>query len=209
MIRGGYLEDVLFYTSEAEDRMKSSTGVADFYYALKRFDAETFIHSEEVARLAVMLGKKSGFSDERLVNLAVSGYLHDVGKIFTGIKIIGKSDSLSVEEYDIVKEHPLVGYRHLKNFIDDEEILLGILQHHERIDGSGYISHLKEDEISEFGKIISVADVFSAMTHVRPYKDASSCNQALQYMTKSKGFDYELISILINMYIEGKVVECA
>ena len=90
MLRCSYLDDVLLYTSEAEKRMKETFGVSDFYYALKRFDAETFIHSEEVARLAVMIAQKRGFSDERIVKIAMVGYLHDVGKIFTGISIIGK-----------------------------------------------------------------------------------------------------------------------
>ena len=97
-----------------------------------------------------------------------------------------------------------MGYRHLKNFIDDEEILLGILHHHERLDGSGY-SKLPEDKISEFGKIIAVADVFSAMTSVRLYKKASTCNRAIKDMTGSNGFDCDLVNILINMYIDGKV----
>lgn len=207
MIKGGCLEDVLIYTSEAEERIKNSVGVADFYHALKRFDAETFIHSEEVARLAVMIAKKRGFSDERLVNIAISGYLHDIGKIFTGINIIGKKGSLNPEEYSIIKEHSLVGYRHLKNFISDEEILLGVLQHHERLDGSGYVSNLHEEEISEFGKIIAVADVFSAMTSVRPYKKAYSCNHALQQMTSSKGLDYMAINTLIHLFLDGKVVD--
>lgn len=206
MFCSNYFEDVLMYTSEAEERMKNSIGVSDFYYALKRFDAETFIHSEEVARLAVILAKSRNFTKERLVNLAIAGYLHDVGKLFTGIDIISKENSLSDEEYRIVKEHPVIGYRHLKSFIDNEEILLGILQHHERTDGSGYSNHLRDNQISEFGKIISVADVFSAMTSVRPYKDAIPCNQTISEMLSMNAFDKDLLSMLANVCISGKVV---
>lgn len=209
MIKSGYLEEVLYYTSQAKERMKATAGVSDFYYALKRFDAETFIHSEEVARLSVILAQKRKFTEERLINLSIAGYLHDVGKIFTGIKIISKTSGLSTEEYSIVREHPVVGYRHLKNFISDEEILLGILQHHERLDGSGYNCQIYGEEISEFGRIIAVADVFCAMTAVRPYKSASTCEETLQYIVNSKGFDYGLVGLLIDMYRTGKVGGCS
>ena len=206
MRTGKKLKDVLVYTTSAEEWMKKTIGVSDFYYALKRFDEETFIHSEDVARLAVMLGKQQSYSDEQLVNLAIAGYLHDVGKIFTGINIIGKPDHLSSEEYTIVKEHPMVGYRHLESFVDNAEVLLGILEHHERLDGSGYPNGLEEDVISDFGKIIAVADVFSAMTAVRPYKQAKSCQETLTFMINSGEFDQELINALMNMYLSGRVI---
>lgn len=207
MVKGGNLEDVLLYTSEARGKIEGSFGLSDFYYALKRFDAETYIHSEEVARFAVMIGKKRGFSYDRLINIAISGYMHDIGKIFTGIKIIGKKESLSSEEYDIIKEHPVVGYRHLKYFIDDIEILSGILQHHERMDGSGYGNGLQGSEITEFGKIIAVADVFSALTSTRPYKRAYTCNYAIKFMQDSNGFDSDILNILIDLYLSKKVVK--
>lgn len=209
LIKSGYLKDVLHYTSQAKEIMNNTVGISDFYYALKRFDSETFIHSEDVARLAVILAKRRDFSEERLVNIAIAGYLHDVGKIFTGIKIISKTSRLSKEEYSIIKEHPIIGYRHLKEFITNEEILLGILQHHERLDGSGYNSQIKEEQISEFGKIIAIADVFCAMTAVRPYKNALSCEETLQYMVESKGFDSSVLKLLIEMYRAGKVGDCA
>lgn len=193
------------YSSKAEDYLKKIVGVSDFYYALKRFDRETFNHSEEVARLAIMIAKKQGYSSDRLVNIAISGYLHDIGKIFTGIDIVGKKDALSNEEYNIIKEHPEVGYRHIKNFLDNEEVLLGILQHHERVDGKGYPNQLEGDEISEFAKIIAVADVFSAMTSVRPYKKAFSCEKAFYIMINSKGFDYDVLKTLVCLCLDGKV----
>ncbi len=205
VIQDEKLEDVSIYTSKAEDRILRNIGVSDFYYALKRFDAETFTHSQEVARLAVLIGVKRGFSEERLVNLAISGYLHDIGKIFTGIGIIGKKGCLTAKEYAIVKEHPVVGYRHLKNFIQDEEILSGVLQHHERLDGSGYVDQMWGDEISEFGKVIAVADVFCAMISVRAYKSAYPPMQVIQQMVYSEGFDHELIDILVSFCSDGKL----
>lgn len=199
------IQDTMHFISQAEKMIKSQNGVSGFFYALKRFDGETFIHSNEVARLAILLAKNMNFTNERIINLAVSGYLHDVGKIFTGIDIIGKQGSLTAEEYEILMEHPSVGYRHLKNFIEDEEILLGILQHHERMNGNGYVKHLHNDEISEFGRIIAVADVFSAMTSIRPYKKAISPEETINYMVISKGFDENILSILNEMYLDGKV----
>lgn len=204
VIQAEKLKDVSIYTSEAKDRILRNLGVSDFYHALKRFDIETFTHSKEVAELAVCIGIKKGFSEERLVNLAISGYLHDIGKIFTGIGIIGKKGCLTAKEYVIVKEHPIVGYRHLKNFIQDEEILSGILQHHERLDGSGYVDRMKKDEISEFGKIIAVADVFCAMTSVRVYKSAYPPMQVIQQMVYSEGFDCELLDILVSFCPDEK-----
>lgn len=196
--------DVVRYTENAKRWMKSMPGVSDFYAALKRFNGETFIHSEEVARLAVMFGQYKGYSEERLVDVAVSGFMHDIGKIFTGIDIIGKPETLEDREFRIVMEHPVVGYRHLMPFIESEDILLGVLQHHERIDGTGYPSRLRASTISEFGKIVSVADVFSAMTSVRPYKKAFSCDEALRCMIGSKEFDGDLLNILVDMYLKDQ-----
>lgn len=194
------LSKVLMLTSAAEDQMKSMVGLVDFYNALKRFDAITFLHSESVARISVLLALQKGFDEDRLVNLAISGYMHDIGKIFIGIDIIGKNGSLSDKEYAVVKEHPQIGYRHLKCFIDNEEILMGVLQHHERIDGSGYPRNIHNLEISEFGRILAVADVFSAMTSVRSYKDAVSEDSTLSQMIDSNSFDPDILSILVHLH---------
>ena len=197
------LSKTLMITSAAEDQMKKTIGLGDFYNALKRFDGVTFIHSEDVARIAIMLAIQQGFNSDRLLNLAIAGYMHDIGKIFIGIDIIGKNGSLSNEEYEVVKEHPLIGYRHLKCFIDNEEILLGVLQHHERIDGTGYFRGLKDSNISEFGKILAIADVYSAMTSVRSYKDAISSDSTLKQMTNSKGFDESIMILLSDLDKKG------
>lgn len=194
------LSKALMLTSAAEDQMKSMIGLVDFYNALKRFDAITFLHSESVARISVLLALQKGFDEDRLINLALSGYMHDIGKIFIGIDIIGKNGSLSDKEYAVVKEHPQIGYRHLKCFIDNEEILMGVLQHHERIDGSGYPRNIHNLEISEFGRILAVADVFSAMTSVRSYKDAVSEDSTLSQMIDSNSFDPDILAILVHLH---------
>lgn len=139
---------------------------------IEGYDDSTYAHSINVSLLATMIGKKLGFNEEEQRILAVGGLLHDVGKLKVPEEIIKKAGKLNEEEYDAVKNHPGEGYKLLKSKGLEEDILLCVLQHHEKCDGSGYPYGIGRDEINKYAKVIAIADVYDALTSNRVYRNA-------------------------------------
>lgn len=137
---------------------------------IRAYDDATYIHSLNVAIICNLFGNWLKMPQEDLDILTLAGLLHDVGKMEIPSKIIKKPEILTDEEYNIVKLHPKRGYNLLKPMRIDERIKRAALMHHERCDGSGYPSGLRGDEIDEFAKIVSIADIFDAMTSARVYR---------------------------------------
>lgn len=164
---------------------------------LKTYDDYTYYHSVNVGVLSLVLGVALGRNRPTLYKLGVGALLHDIGKMFIDKDIIDKPDSLTPEEYEEVKKHPTLGYEYLVNSNLDLPIsgLIGILQHHERNDGSGYPDGLCGKEIHEFGRIIAIADVFDAMTSDRPYRPGMMPSEVMEYLMGGAGtlFDPELV----------------
>ncbi len=134
-----------------------------------------YSHSLNVALLCMLIGKWLKFDYLKLKSLITAGFLHDIGKIRIPAEILNKPGPLSGEEFEEVKRHPVYGFKIAESAEGlNEDILRGILMHHEREDGSGYPLGLKGDKIHEFGKIVAVADVYDAMTSTRVYK-AKQC----------------------------------
>ncbi len=133
-------------------------------------DKYTSGHSKRVAeyskKIAILLGKDEK-EQQRIYLIAL---LHDIGKIGVPDWIINKRDNLTREEYQVVKEHPVIGYEILKNITTMPELEVGVRWHHERMDGKGYPDGLSESGIPEFARIISVADAYDAMTSNRSYR---------------------------------------
>jgi HD-GYP domain-containing protein (c-di-GMP phosphodiesterase class II) len=131
-----------------------------------------YSHSVNVALLCMLIGKWLKFDYMKLKSLITAGFLHDIGKTRIAPEILNKPGPLSIEEFEEVKKHPVHGYKIAENAEGlNDDILKGILMHHEREDGSGYPFSLKGDKIHEFGKIVAVADVYDAMTSTRVYKE--------------------------------------
>lgn len=146
-------------------------GVLDSLYRIKMHHEYTFKHSLHVAILTGLLGKWTGFTGTRLKDLILSGLLHDIGKIFIPEKILDKPGPLTAEEMDIVRQHPLQGYYLLNDCAEiSQEVKLGVLQHHEREDGSGYPLGLKGKDVNLCAKFVAVADIYDAMTTERVYR---------------------------------------
>lgn len=138
-------------------------------------DAYTFNHSMGVCVLSTMIGKWLNYSPGDLNRLATSALLHDIGKGKIPIEILNKPGPLTAEEFEIIKKHSVLGYEMIKGTEGmDHDICCGILQHHERMNGSGYPFGLKGERIHEFARIIAVADIFDAMTSNRVYKTKES-----------------------------------
>ncbi|WP_026694048.1 HD-GYP domain-containing protein [Peribacillus kribbensis] len=161
-----------------------------FVNQVEKKDRYTFLHSERVAEYSIMIAKKLRLSPEQLKSLYLAAGYHDVGKINVPEEILNKPGSLTDEEFDIIKKHPVDSVKMIQH-IYSGKILKIIEQHHERLNGSGYPYGLKEDEILFESKIIAVADTFDAMTEDRAYRKAFSAQYALEEIKRLSGTHYD------------------
>ncbi len=167
---------------------------------LKGHDDYTYQHSLSVAVLSVAIGIKLGFNEENLNNLALSGLLHDIGKVSIPKEILNKPSRLTTEEFEIVKKHPEDGFLKLKNSnMCSIVTLMGIESHHEKINGKGYPKKLKGEQIPLFGRILAVADVYDALTSDRPYRKGSFPSEVIEYMMGNTDihFDQEVLTAFL------------
>ncbi|WP_432664027.1 HD-GYP domain-containing protein [Wukongibacter baidiensis] len=154
------------------DEITKSNNVLGRLRQIEMNDEYTYKHSINVSLIATMIGKWMGFSKNELYDLAMAGLLHDIGKSRIPNEILNKPGKLTDEEYAIMKKHADYGYDILKNTSGiNENVILGALEHHERVDGKGYPLGLYGNRIHMYGKIIAVADVYDAMTSKRVYKN--------------------------------------
>ncbi|WP_066498452.1 HD-GYP domain-containing protein [Abyssisolibacter fermentans] len=173
----------------------------------------TFKHSINVSILSTMVGKWLSFSKVEMKQLFMAGLFHDIGKLKISADIINKPDKLDKRETEIIKKHPVYGYELLSNTVGiSKNVMYGVLQHHEREDGSGYPFGLKSDKIHEFAKIIAVCDVFDAMTSSRVYRNKiSPFKVAEQISHDSFGVLNPKISLLflknISAFYVGNIVK--
>jgi len=177
----------------------SSFDIWPFAAKLEKYDACTYLHSLNVAKISLSIGRVFNLSDQQLVNLAICAFLHDIGKTLMPIQIINKPGILTAMEYNFVKSHSIIGGEYLKhNSVFDKEVLTGVMHHHEKFDGSGYPNGLMNNEIPFFSRIVSIADVYDAVTSLRPYRKPVSPTAALDlimYEMKS-AFDKQIIGVL-------------
>lgn len=170
-------------------------------------------HCVNVALLSSMLGKWLNLSKKDLTLLTYTAFLHDVGKTKVNQDILNKPSKLTKSEFNEIKKHSLYAYNLLKNIpFLDESVLLGVLAHHERLDGSGYPLGLKEDKISIFAKIIAITDMFDAMTSDRVYSKKQNPLNVLEIMQHDcMGLlDYNYLNTFIKQmpnYYTGETVK--
>ncbi len=163
------------------EAIESNNAIAIDMNALKAADEYTFKHSVDVATIAMIVGKKQGFSKEDLREIGMAGLLHDIGKTKIPAEILNKPDRLDEEEFALIRQHPVLGYQLIKDRKDfSDTISVSVLQHHEKIDGSGYPFGIKGDTISPYAKILSVSDIYDALVTDRPYKKAFSQRDAVE-----------------------------
>lgn len=154
-------------------------------------DPYTAGHQQRVARLASAIAHEMGLSDEQLDGVAVAGTLHDIGKIYVPPSILSRPGRLSEIEFSLIKAHPVVGHDILKTVEFPWPIAEIVLQHQERLDGSGYPRGLKGDEILMEARILGVADVVEAMSSHRPYRPAVGIDKALEEIARGRGTHYD------------------
>lgn len=167
-------------------------------------------HGEVVAKLSYEIGKKFSFDEEKLEMLYIAALIHDIGKISIAMEILNKPFKLRDVEYEWVKQHTYYGYEYLKDLNFPLPIAEIILQHHERIDGSGYPRKLKRNEIMIEAKIIAVCEVFHAMISHKPYRPSHSIEETLDYIRNNRGilFDENVVDKFFEVINEGFLDKC-
>ena len=196
------VDDVLDEMEDFAQEISKERDILSQMRLLNQKDDYTFNHSLAVSVLSISLGKWNNYSDEKIFDLAITGLLHDIGKLQVPDEIINKPGKLTDGEYEIVKKHSRNGYDMLAQtgkFNDD--ILLGILQHHEKVDGRGYPQNLKGDEIHEYAKIVSICDVYHALISKRSYKDKKNPLKVADYI-KHESFS-SLDPYLSHVFLEN------
>lgn len=163
-------EPMLNNVSEIFGTVNTCGQVFDMLMCIRNLDDLTFVHGLNVGIICNVFAQWLKYSPEDTQILVTAGLLHDIGKLTIPDKILTKKGALTEEEYNVIKGHSRAGYNMLKNQNLDPRIALAALQHHERSDGTGYPDGLKAPHISEFAKIIAIADVYDAMTAARCYR---------------------------------------
>jgi len=163
--------------------------------AVESRDPYTAGHQERVSDIATAIAIRMDFSEERIHYLKMAGMIHDIGKISVPAEILCKPTRLSEAEFNIMKEHPLTGYKILKEIEFPYPLAKIVYQHHERLDGSGYPNGLSGDEIYMEAKILAVADVVEAMASHRPYRPSLGIDIAIDEIKKNRGrmFDPDVV----------------
>jgi len=168
-------------TGSLLDSIMTNDAVALNIDALKVSDEYTFKHSVDVATISMLIAKKSNLPDRDIQRIGMAGLLHDLGKSQIPNEVLNKAGKLTEEEFAIMKNHSVYGYRILKERDDiPREVLLGVLQHHEKINGKGYPMGLSAEQISPYAKILAIADIYDALVTERPYKKAFSQQDAIE-----------------------------
>jgi PAS domain S-box-containing protein len=182
-------EQIQHYLQQLETAFMSTVEVATNLTEMR--DPYTAGHARRVGEIAVAIGAELGFDTRRQEGLRVAGYLHDIGKINIPAEILAKPGKLSAVEFELIQGHPQASYDILKKVEFPWPVAQVALQHHERIDGSGYPQGLKGEAILLEARIIAAADVVEAMSSHRPYRPGLGVEAALAEIERGRGSVYD------------------
>lgn len=196
------------------DISNDATYLGNQMIALQNYDDYTYKHCLRVAMLATSVAANLGLSRADTKDVVTAALLHDIGKSSIDHDIIIKPSKLTESEFEEIKRHPYIGYNILKNSGEktfSPNVLSGVLFHHEKYDGSGYPTGIKDKDIPLIGRIIAVCDVFDALTSNRPYRKPWSVAEAEEYILGASGshFDFDITSAFLrafNPYPVGTMV---
>lgn len=168
------------------------------------YDAYLYKHCFHVGVYAMVIAVRQGYPKDKVREIALGSFLHDIGKLCIPRDIINKQGPLTPEEYEEVKRHTIYGYDILRQNISFPLLSAHIaLQHHERLDGSGYPRKLKGNEIHDYAKMVGIVDVYDAMTSKRPYRDAVLPSEAMEMLYAGSGtqFDTRYLTLFRNSIV--------
>lgn len=164
-----------------------------------------YSHPSNVAFISLVIGKWMNMDNKKLENLVRAGLLHDIGKAKIKDSLLNKTNTLTLEEMEKLKSHPVIGYKILENVnAFNSEVLQGVLFHHERMDGTGYPLGLKGENINLFSRIIAIADTFDAITATKTYRKKNSPLKAIEEIQLSSfnHLDPYICKIFVNNIID-------
>ncbi len=199
-----YFQSINNIAEELVENILQNENVLLSLVDIKSMDNYTYAHSVNVAVISLVLGISLNLSKKNLTHLCIGALLHDVGKSFIQSEIIQKPGNLTPEEFEEIKKHPRYGYNFLDKFFSlSSHVKLAVLQHHERYDGLGYPAGISGDNISYLARIVSIADVYDALTSDRPYKRAMCPSDSLEYLMSNSGtlFDYNMLDVFCKVII--------
>jgi len=167
-------------------------------------DPYTAGHQNTVSQLAVAIAQEMKLPEDKIEGIRIAALIHDIGKINIPAEILSKPSKLNGMEFSLIKNHPKVGYDILRKIDFSWPVAKIVLQHHERLDGSGYPNNLKDEEILLEARIIGVADVVEAMSSHRPYRPALGIDKALEEISQNRGilYDPEVVDICFKLFKE-------
>ncbi|OGS66558.1 MAG: hypothetical protein A2522_06520 [Gallionellales bacterium RIFOXYD12_FULL_53_10] len=188
------LENVESLVDEINQSMLRNDSALLSLLRIKNKDDYTYLHSISVCALMLSLGRKLGLEGASLNEAGMAGLLHDIGKSLIPENILNKPSHLSDCEFEVMKEHPQLGWNILSQSSEISEITLDVcLHHHERLDGSGYPKQLSGDTISLFSRMAAICDVYDAITADRCYKKAWEPAIAIRKMAEWKDGNYDVL----------------
>ena len=210
-----FLEEEIRERVKAEQALKESLGnmrktldgtVKALATTIEMRDPYTAGHQKRVAQLSCAIGRKMGFGEEFIDGLAVMGFLHDIGKIIVPAEILSKPGALNEFEFNIIKAHAQAGYNILRDIEFPWPVGVATIQHHERLNGSGYPHGISGKMIITEARILAVADVVEAMATHRPYRPALGFEKALDEIDRNKGelYDPEVVDVCRSLFLEDK-----
>ena len=175
--------------------------------AMDARDPYTEGHSTRVRDYSVEIARNLALSPDMVELVRIGSLLHDIGKIGIDDAILRKPGRLSDEEFNAMKQHPVIGARMMSKVRNLHNVLPALAQHHERLDGTGYPNQLQGEQIHLFGRIVAVADVFDAITSKRPYRDGVPAEEALDYLYNrvNTEFDASCVDALTRAFMSGVI----
>ncbi len=200
-----YIEDLRHAANENKELFLGT--VKALAAAIDGKDPYTRGHSERVARFSIAIAERMNLPDNEIETLRVSALLHDVGKIGIDDAILKKPAALTKEEYEVMKQHPQMGYKIMSHIPAMRDFLPGMHMHHEMLNGGGYPQGLSGDQIPMQARIVSVADTFDAMTTERPYQKAMKHEDALGVIKSLIGtrYDERVVAALVEACDAGQI----
>ena len=206
------IEDISARKSAEEDLQKSykslqktlNDAIKTMVTIVEMRDPYTAGHQQIVAEIAVAIAREMKLDEKSIENLKTAAIIHDIGKLYVPAEILSKPGKLTSIEISLVKVHAQSGYEILKDVELPYPIAEIVLQHHERLDGSGYPQGLKGDQILIEARIVSVADVVEATTSHRPYRPGFGIDAALEEIEKNKGilYDEKVVEVCVKLFRE-------